>query len=130
MLEILNSELFKNIAIISLPSLTAFLLGLTNHSKNKVVQKYGSYVIVRGYEKFGNLTGQERKGQAIKYLQNLANEVLPVGIRGMVNMWFQVLGSHEVQKAYDDYWEREVQDMAERYQWNGNVEPEEGVYYG
>ena len=53
MLEILNSELFKNIAIISLPSLTAFLLGLTNHSKNKVVQKYGSYVIVRGYKKIG-----------------------------------------------------------------------------
>lgn len=130
MTEIINSELFRNIMIISLPSITAFLLGLTSHSKNKIVQKYGSYVIVRGYEKFGNLTGQERKMQAIKYLQNLANEVLPVGIRSMVNMWFQVLGSHEVQKAYDDYWDSEVQNMAERYQWNGNVEPEEGVYYG
>ena len=130
MLEILNSELFKNIVIVSLPSITAILLSLTNQSKNKVVQKYGTYAIVRGYEKFGNLTGQERKDQAIKYLQTLANEVLPVGIRGMVNMWFQILGSHEVQKAYDDYWEQEVQDMAERYQWNGNVEPEEGVYYG
>lgn len=130
MLEIINSELFKNIVIISLPSLTAVLLSLTSHSKNKVVQKYGSYAIVRGYEKFGNLTGEERRNQAIKYLRNLASEVLPVGIRGMVNMWFQVLGSHEVQKAYDDYWEQEVQEMADRYQWNGNVEPEEGVYYG
>ena len=130
MLEILNSELFKNIVIVSLPSLTAILLSLTNHSKNKVVQKYGSYAIVRGYEKFGNLTGQERKGQAIKYLQNLANEVLPVGIRGMVNMWLQGVGSHEVQIASDDFWEQEIQEMAERYQWNGNVEPEEGVYYG
>ena len=125
----LDIEMIKNFSVILVPVLTAVLTGITKHSTNKLVQNQGTYVILRGYGRFNEATGEERKQKAVKYFQELAMRYLPVGIRELVVMWLKVWGSKEVQKAYDDYWEAENKERAERYQWNGNVEPSEGVYY-
>lgn len=126
-IKLLQNEFVQNIIIVIMPFFVTFLTGITaSYSKNKIVSEYGTSVILRGYEKFNNYTGEERKKKANEYFKQLAKEKLPPGLRELALLWFTILGHKDVQNAYDEYWE----DFDKRYQWRHNVLPdEEGAYY-
>lgn len=126
--KLLQNELTEHIIIVIMPFVVTVITGITaSYSKNKVVSEYGTNAIRRGYEKFNNCTGEERKKKAIEYLKNTAKTKLPPGLRELAVLWFTILGSKDIQKSYDEYWE----DFDNRYQWRHNIEPDEkgGAYY-
>lgn len=126
--KLLGNEFIQNIAIVAMPFIVTYVTGVTaSYSKNKIVSEYGTNAILRGYEKFNNYTGEERKKKANDYFKQLAKEKLPPGLKELALLWFTILGHKDVQNAYDEYWE----EFDARYQWRHNVEPDEdgGAYY-
>ena len=81
-IKLLQNEFVQNIIIVIMPFFVTFITGITaSYSKNKIVSEYGTSVILRGYEKFNNYTGEERKKKANEYFKQLAKEKLPPGLR-------------------------------------------------